>query len=104
MFLMAGLDFHMTLTSPTDHGTVELAIFISHCHFNNSMFCMNVKYIYQLVGGIRLILGSPPIQQIQIDRAEVARCTLSVSCSIDLDYCVVFVDQVGVFLNTCLEL
>ena len=41
----------------------------------------------------------PPIQNTQIDRAEVVRCTLLVSCSTDLDYCVVFVDRVGVFLE-----
>ena len=35
----------------------------------------------------------------QTDSAEVARCTLSVSCSSDLDYCVVLVDQVGVSLE-----
>ena len=36
----------------------------------------------------------------QIDRAEVARCILlAISCSTDLDYCVVFVDRVGVFLE-----
>ena len=39
------------------------------------------------------------MQYTQIDRAEVARCTLSVSCSTDLNYSVVFVDRVGVFLE-----
>ena len=41
----------------------------------------------------------PPIQNTQINCAEVARCSLLVSCSTDLDYCLVFVDQVGVFLG-----
>ena len=43
--------------------------------------------------------GIPSIQNAQINRTEVARCTLSVSCSTDLDYCAVFVDRVGVFLE-----
>ena len=38
------------------------------------------------------------MQYTQIDRAEVARCTLSVSCSTDLDCCVAD-DRVGVFLE-----
>ena len=47
----------------------------------------------------------PFIQNTQIHRSEVGRCTLSISCSIDPDYCPVFVDEVGVFfLNKCLEL
>ena len=41
----------------------------------------------------------PLIQNTQIDRVEVARCTLSGSRSADLDYCVVFVDRVGVLLE-----
>ena len=41
----------------------------------------------------------PPIQNTQIDHAEVARCTLSVSCSTDLDHCLMFVDRVSVFLE-----
>ena len=40
-----------------------------------------------------------PIQNKQIDRAEVAKCILSVKSSTDLDYCVVFDYQVGVFLE-----
>ena len=41
----------------------------------------------------------------QINRAEVARCTLLVSFSTELNNYVVFVDRVGVyFLNTCKEL
>ena len=43
--------------------------------------------------------GIPPIQNTQIDRVEVARCTLSVSCSTNLEYRVAFVDRVGVFLE-----
>ena len=39
------------------------------------------------------------MQNTQVDRTEVARCTLPVSCSTDLDYCVAFVDRVGVFLE-----
>ena len=41
--------------------------------------------------------GIPPIQNTQINHAEVKRCTLLVSCSTDLDYCVVFVDWFGIF-------
>ena len=41
----------------------------------------------------------PPIQNAQIKLIEVARCTLLVSCLTDLDYCVVFVNRVGVFLK-----
>ena len=41
----------------------------------------------------------PPIENSQIDRAEEARCTLSVSCLTDLDYSVVFVHWVDVFLQ-----
>ena len=41
----------------------------------------------------------PPIQNTQADRAGVARHTLLVSCPTDLDYCVVFVDQVGVYFE-----
>ena len=44
--------------------------------------------------------GIPPIKNTQfIDSAEVARCTLSVGCSTDLDYCVVFVSLVSLFLE-----
>ena len=43
------------------------------------------------------------MQNTQIDRAEVTRCTLSVSCSTDLYYCVVFVNRVGVFLEHVLK-
>ena len=43
--------------------------------------------------------GIPPMQNTQIDRTEVARCTLLVSCSTDLDYCVVSVYRVGVFFE-----
>ena len=39
------------------------------------------------------------MQNTQVDRTEVARCTLPVSCSTDLDYCVGCVDRVGVFLE-----
>ena len=39
------------------------------------------------------------IQNTQIDHTEVTRCTLSVGCPTDLDYCVVFVDKVSVFLE-----
>ena len=34
-----------------------------------------------------------------INRSEVARCTLTLSCSTDMDSCVVFLDRVGVFLE-----
>ena len=35
----------------------------------------------------------------EIDCTEVARCTLSVCCSTEIDYCVVFIVWVGVFLE-----
>ena len=41
----------------------------------------------------------PPIQITYIDRAEIARCTLSVSFPTDLDYCVVFVAGSGISDN-----
>ena len=43
--------------------------------------------------------GTPPIQNTQIDYAEAARCSLPVSSSTDLDYCLIFVDRVDVFLE-----
>ena len=41
----------------------------------------------------------PLNQNIQIDRTKVIARTSSVSCSTDLDDCVVFVDRVSVFLE-----
>ena len=41
----------------------------------------------------------PPIQNTQIDLTEEASCTLLVSCYTDLDYWVVFVNRVDVFLE-----
>ena len=43
--------------------------------------------------------GIPSIQTTQNTCAEVAWCTWSASCLTDLDYCVAFVNQVGVFLE-----
>ena len=43
--------------------------------------------------------GIPPIQNTHITCAEVARWTVLVSCSTDLDYCVVIVDRVSVLLG-----
>ena len=43
--------------------------------------------------------GIPPIQNTHINCAEVARWTVLVSCSTDLDYCVVIVDRVSVLLG-----
>ena len=63
---------------------------------------VSVKCIYQHVGGTRLIVGSHH-SKTKIDRAEVARYTLSVSCSTDLDYCVAFVDWVSVFFEHVLR-
>ena len=53
--------------------------------------------------------GIAPIKNTQIDRAEMVRCTLSISRSTDLVYCVfcfVLFFSVGsmYFLNACLEL
>ena len=52
-----------------------------------------------MCGRFTIDCGIPPIQNTQIDHAEVARCTLSVSSLTDLDYCVAFVNWVGVFLE-----
>ena len=41
----------------------------------------------------------PPIQYTQIDLGDLGQYTLSVSCSTDRDYRVVFIDRVGVFLE-----
>ena len=51
------------------------------------------------MGGKKINCWIPLIQNTQINRAEVARCTLSISCLTDLDYCVVFVDRAGVYLE-----
>ena len=44
------------------------------------------------------------ISLIQIDSDEAARCSSSVSFLTELDYCVVFVDQVGIFLEYMLRI
>ena len=101
---MSGLDFRATLTSrhctasPIDHALRrQHAIFTSPCRFDHSMSVVNVNYIYQGLKGTRLIVGShPAIKNMQIDLAEVTRCTLSVRCSSDLDYCTVLVDRAEV--------
>ena len=57
------------------------------------------KIYLSACGRYKINCEIPPIQNTQSDLAEAARCILSVSCSTDLDYCVVYVNQVSVFLE-----
>ena len=90
---------HCAACWPTDH-TLSLR------HFDFAFLLLSFDegrecYI-NLSASLRCTIncGIPSIQNKQIDRAQVAGCTLLVSCSTDLDDCVVFVDRlVDVFLE-----
>ena len=103
---LAGLNFHATMKSqhaasdPTDwpwhiatcHFYLALALLLQS--FNVRCECkVNVSACERYTTHC----GTPAIQNAQIDLAEVARCTVLVSCLTDLDCC--FVDRVGVFLE-----
>ena len=102
-FWLSGLDFRATLTSrrrtrPSDCGTDHGTDYSTQQHpflSGPTASIIRCKYYLSACGKYTIHCGFPPIQNTQLDRSEVARCTLSVSCSTDLDYCV-FVDRVGV--------
>ena len=61
--------------------------------------------IFSACGRYTINCGIPPIQDTQIYRAEVAKCTLSVSCSTDLQITVLFSSiRCVYFLNMCIKL
>ena len=57
-------------SQPTDYGTWQHAIFILLCCFDHLMTGVNVKYIYELVGGTQLIVRS---HQSKIHESTVLR-------------------------------
>ena len=72
---------------------------IPPCCFDHTMSGTNVKIYLSMHGRYTFDCGIPPIQNTQIDHTEVARWTLSVSCSIDLDHCLVFAHHSGVIFE-----
>ena len=50
-------------------------------------------------GRYKVNCAIPPFQNTQMDHTKVVRCTLSVNCLTDLDYCVVSGNLVSVFLD-----
>ena len=83
---------------------------MASCHFHlvfplQSLYAgWEYKIHLSVRGRYTIYCGSPLIQIISIECAEAVRRTLSVSFVTDLDYCVVFVDQVLYSLNTRIEL
>ena len=80
----------------TSRRKTQLAMAGSSTHFHHALPLRSVDVRRRKYA---INYGILPIQNTQIDHAEVARCTLSISCSTDLDNCVVFIDWVGVFLE-----
>ena len=87
--LSCDADVTRSATSPAVHA-------LSSTPFSSrlSAYSFNVRHDCKVsaCGRYTINCGIPPIQNIQIDHAEVARCTLSISSLTDLEYCVVFVN------------
>ena len=103
-FWLAGLDSRATLTSRRCAASrTDWLSAVRHFHlaFPLRSFDVGRECKIHLTACWKYIINYSltSIQNTQLDRAEVARCTLSVSCSIYLDYCIVFVHRVGVFLE-----
>ena len=104
-FWLAGSDFRSTLTSrrwsasSTDHAFCSVSFSFRLCRFDHSKFGVNVKYDV-FISMSEVYCGIPPIQTIQIDRAEVKRWTLSVCCLTYLDECVILSIESVYFLST----
>ena len=95
------------LPSDIDSMLLHELVQITMAHCSTTFLSYNATSIIQCRGWIINIfigmwevhywLWDPTIQNTQINSAYLARCTLSVSYSTDLDYCFVFVDKAGVF-------
>ena len=101
-FWLVDLDFHATLTSGRCAASPSYHALARHFHlaflFRSCDVGRECKICLPACGRYTINCGIPSMQYTQIDRAEVARCTLSVSCSTDLNCCVAD-DRVGVFLE-----